>query len=29
MSYESATVYKDIYTKINALCFAENIEILG
>ena len=29
VSYESATVYKHIDTKINAVCFAENIEILG
>ena len=24
MSYESATVYKDVDTKINAVCFAES-----
>jgi len=27
--HESATAYKHVDTKINAVCFAENIEILG
>jgi len=29
VSYESAIVYKHKDIKINAVCFAENIEILG
>ena len=27
--HESVTAYKHLGTKINAVCFAENIEILG
>jgi len=27
--HESATAYQHVDTKINAVCFAENIEILG
>jgi len=29
VSHESVTVYKYVDTKINAVYFAENIEILG